>query len=212
MLRLIDFICDHHRTSILRTRIWPVDCPVDSYAPVGRSCKRCADRQAVGTAVVLPRLDDRANQAIHEAGHVVTALACEYADVSVSMRGSGRPGSAAHFRARVTDAQRDSTGRAVMALAGVAASWRWARQHGCTSDDDMVDVIAGGALDIEDMQERGWSIDQLARLMPDADAVVELHWDAIQRVADRLLACDHLEGEELVALADLNPERIGAAR
>jgi hypothetical protein len=194
--RLIDIICGRCSDRILNARAWP--------AP--RNCADCAGiaaRHADNPGSNLGHLDGRESAAIHEAAHVVTGLACEYTICYASLEPSDRPGSGAHYVARIFNYQQGSSGHAVMGLAGSLATRRWVRSQGCTSDADMLEAINTGLSDVQEMYELGWSSDDLASRVPDAEAVVDLHWASIERVAEALLSAGRLEGDRIAELAAL---------
>jgi hypothetical protein len=153
------------------------------------------------TVTNLQHLDARESAAIHEAGHVVAGLACEYTICFAALESSGRPGSTAHYLANVREYQVGSSGHAVMGLAGAAATRRWAGSQGFTSDADLLEVANTGLSDMEEMYELGWSHQDLADRAVDAAAVVDMHWSAIEQVAGRLLQAGRLDGDEIARIA-----------
>lgn len=196
MTRLIDIICGQCSDRILNAQVWLPR----------RNCDDCAERgarHAGSHGSNLPHLDGRESAAIHEAGHVVTGLACEYTICYASLESSGRPGSTAHYSARIFAYQQGSSGHAVMGLTGSVATRRWARSQGCTSDADLLEAINTGLSDVQEMYELGWSFDDLASRVPDAYTVVDMHWRAIERVAEALLSAGRLDGERVVEIAGL---------
>lgn len=195
-LRLIDLICDGCRDAILDARVWlpPSRCT---------ECALLAERHHGESGPNLPHLDGREAAAIHEAGHVVVGLACDYTIHYATLGPSGRAGSSAHYQAQIFDYQVGSSGHVVMALAGSAAGRRWVLAQGCASDADMLEVVNTGLTDVGDMFERGWVFEDVASRVPDADAVVDLHWHAIERVAAALLDHGRLTGDEIAQIAGL---------
>ncbi len=202
--RLIDIMCDDHRTTILTTRIWPRD--YRSHKPGIEPCHACNEvgaRFPYEYADMQPGLDRREAAAFHEAGHVVAALAAGWAPIYLSMSPSGRAGSTAHYQVDCLDYHVGSFGHAVMALAGGSAVWRWMRQQGCRSDAYLVDAVSTGLSDVEEMFERGWSVADLAGCVRDADGLVDRHWPAIERVAAEALSRGRLDGAEIAAIAGI---------
>lgn len=188
--RLIDLMCNPCARRILETHVWTPP----------RTCNSCATS---GAGQNLASLGARESAAIHEAGHVVTGLTCEYTIHFASLESSGRPGSSAHYSAQIFDYQVGSSGHAVMALAGAAAGRRWVRDQGCTSDAYMLEVANTGRTDVRQLYELGWTHSDLANRAVDAESVVDMHWHAIERVADALLSASRLDGERIAKIADL---------
>ncbi|MGX6604807.1 hypothetical protein ACWKSP_22165 [Micromonosporaceae bacterium Da 78-11] len=189
-LRLIDLMCSLCAGRILQTGVWTPP----------RNCGICATS---GAEQNLASLGARESAAVHEAGHAVAGLACEYTIGYVALESSGRPGSSAHYTAQIFDYQVGSSGHAVMALAGAAAGRRWVRDQGYTSDAYMLEVANTGLSDVTDMYALDWTHGDLANRAVDAAAVVDQHWLAIERVAESLVVRGRLSGDEVADLADM---------
>lgn len=200
MIRLIDIMCARHQQIVLEQRIWPI-----GYKPGDTTnCEDCRRVEHPPAYVrPFPRFGQADNEAIHECGHVVVALAHGFVVNYVALESSGRGGSTAHWSGRTTEqASINSAEFAEVTAAGEAAVRQWLLREGEDTAANLVDAAFGGLLDAEDlaaMTWRGTSQDALAS----ADVLVAEHWPAIERVAEQLLSRGRLIGDEIADLAGM---------
>lgn len=194
-------MCERHQQTVLADRIWPIGYkPGDTTTCYG--CRRVEHPFAYVRP--FPRFGQIENEAIHECGHVVLALAHGFIVDYVALESSGRGGSTAHWSGRTTEqASLNSTEFAQVTVAGEAAVRHWLFREGEATAANLVDAAFGGLLDAEDLAAMTWGgtpQDALAR----ADILVADHWPAIERVADMLLARGRLAGDEIADVAGLS--------
>ncbi len=103
--------------------------------------------------------------AFHEAGHVAAALVLGYRVTAAWLHASGG-------RTLFTTPHSDRDA-ALIALAGTIAQWRVAPRSPLTASDDL-----------DGVNMRCWA---------DAEALVEQHWDLVERVAAELIEHGELE-------------------
>jgi hypothetical protein len=201
-MRLIDLMCDWHRQFILDVRLWPV-----GYKPGGNTnCGNCLEvTRLLPPAAVrpFPEFGREANEAIHESGHVVVALAHGFVVDYLALEPSGRSGSTAHWAGRTTErATLNSAEFAEVTLAGEAAGRYWLTREGEASAANLIDAAFGGLLDVEDLEAMDWG-GSAAVALKRADISVTEHWAAIERVAEALMDRRRLDGTEVAELAGL---------
>jgi hypothetical protein len=200
--RFIDLLCPWHRQYILETRVWP-----ERHDPgTGSSCRECRITAATvpeGWFRQLPGFDAREVAAIHETGHIVAVAVLGYTPGYITLEGSGRSGSTAHYTADLPTDAVHGIGHAAVVLAGEAATRRWLVCSRADTDADLLDAVYGGKLDTEDLHTFGLSRVDVDVSLATADRLVAEHWPAVERVADMLLARGRLSGNEIADLAGM---------
>ncbi len=189
-VRLIELMCDRHVILIAATRIWPCDLAGDM-----SNCRDCGKDAPPGMhrITVLPAIDPRTTLAVHEAGHAVVHLA------------QGTPVDAAELgdeRGHV-EIGGDGTQWAEGTMAGAAAAKVRADRHGLTARAHLVDIAWSAREDFKILHDHGLSMVDINDALTLADDLVAIHWPAIERVADALLAAGRLSGAEVAAIAGL---------
>lgn len=189
--RLIDLLCGRHRSFILDTRLWPADCPINGTFGAYLDCRDCDNARIPGHL-----FDDAEKAAVHEAGHAVMYVAAgadvEYAVLNPGQRDSGQ----VRFSGSLS---RDEflTGT----WGGVAATLHWADRMLMLDDAAVVDLVVCGYGDLQ------FALDHVSDFGGrDADRAYEQvgrHWDAVECVADALLAAGRLSGSEIAGLAGI---------
>lgn len=192
-MRLIDVLCDQHRDHILTNHIWPADCPISGTFGNYLDCPDCGNQTIPGHG------HDNAEQAaVHEAGHAVLytlgGIAVDHARIDPGHRNNGK----VEFSGTMDrDVLLTST------WGGVAATLHWLDQMRMLDDAGVVDMVATGYGDLR------FGLEYVSDLSAHVDGVAEAsrlianHWDAVERVADVLLARGYLTGEEIAAVAGL---------
>lgn len=205
-LRILDLMCDWHRTLISSTRLWPVGYIPGNHDPEGNnSCHRCAEvgrRQPSGRWQILSDLDPRWAAAVHEAGHVVAYLhlGIPVADASLTPSDGNEAWSTAHVTMNYRPGQAGTVDDVVGLWAGQSASLRWLAILGADSPANWYDAIVSSADDCQKIANADLRRDDRMSARDRADELVASHWDAIERVAAALL---HRTTLDATALRDI---------
>jgi hypothetical protein len=190
--RAADVVCDHHKTVIVATRLWPADyqvCP---------DCRLLSNALPAGGILLLPHLDTSRCVAVHEAGHAVT-----YTLLGVKVHyASMRPGDGVSYQVggHVSLDLAPDEYVPVGLWGGTAAVRRLMLNAGTPTIEDLIDLGNNGYGDTIMLRKSGVSDVELRAARDRADEMAEHYWEAISRVADALLARGRLTGAEIVEL------------
>lgn len=202
-LRIVDLMCDWHRTLISRTRLWPIGyIPGNHDRDGNNSCHQCAEvgrRQPSGRWQVLPDLDPRQAAAIHEAGHVVAYLHLGIcvAGASLTPSDGNEEWSTAHVTMDYRPGQAGTIDDVVGLWAGQSASLCWLAILGDDGPANWYDAIVSSENDCQKIANADLRSDNRMAARDRADELVARHWDAVERVAAALLDRTTLNAAEL---------------
>lgn len=204
MTRLIDLMCHRHQHLLITGRFWPADYIPGNHQPGNNSCHDCgiigATRPYGPIHADTPGVNPTEEAAIHEAGHAVAYLTHNIHVDYASLAPGDAEGSRAHLSVLLGDSL-NTTAHRIGLWAGQSATLLWLDRQGLLDDAARIDVAWNAGLDSRDLWDCGVEAGVHDPARDDADRLVADRWDAIERVADMLLARGRLSGDEIAELA-----------
>jgi hypothetical protein len=203
--RLIDLMCDRHRTLILDTRIWPPNYQAGNHNPGNNSCDDCGavgGRMPTGRATILPGVNQREQAAVHEAGHAVAYLLHGFRVQYAALEPGDAAGSDAYINVEDVPGRRGMKTRLIGLWAGQSASLRLMQHMAMVDDANTVDIVATSALDGHDILAARRSARTVLAARRRADTLIDRHWPTVRRIADALFIRGRLTGDEMAEVCD----------